>query len=70
MHRVELSCQADAVMVMLPDDVHEEVLAVIDSVADAPDTRPGPVVAFGVSSWVTCRAARGTVEVLDVGWTD
>ncbi|MFF8656791.1 hypothetical protein [Streptomyces huasconensis] len=68
MHRVELTGQADAVLEALPDDVHEEVLAVIDSVADAPNTRPGPIVAFGTSSWATCTVAVGVVEVLDVGW--
>lgn len=71
MRRVELTGRADAVMAVLPDDVHEEVLAIIDAVADTPDTDPtgrGPVPAFGRASWVTCRTTEDVVEVLDVGW--
>ncbi|MEU6996648.1 hypothetical protein ABZ953_39105 [Streptomyces sp. NPDC046465] len=69
MRRVELTGQADAVMEALPDDVHEEVLAIIDSVTDAPGAdRTDPTEAFGTASWVTCRARYDVVEVLDVGW--
>ncbi|MEV0254780.1 hypothetical protein AB0H82_11030 [Streptomyces sp. NPDC050732] len=69
MRRVELTDQADAVMEALPDDVHEEVLAVIDAVADAPDARAGQAAVFGASSWVTFSLAGEVVSVLDVGWT-
>lgn len=52
MARVELTRVADEVLSAMPDDVHEEVLALIDSVAHAPNVRPG-WTAFGASSWVT-----------------
>ncbi|MFD4631230.1 hypothetical protein ACFVYR_18520 [Streptomyces sp. NPDC058284] len=41
MCRVELTGRADAVLTMLPDDVHEKTLALIDAVVDAPDACPG-----------------------------
>ncbi|MEV5977526.1 hypothetical protein [Streptomyces sp. NPDC052114] len=69
MHRVELTRTADEVLTVMPDDVHEETLALIDSVADSADARPGPTVAFGASSWVTCTVSGSVVEVRDVGWT-
>ncbi|MFF1381459.1 hypothetical protein [Streptomyces sp. NPDC058308] len=67
MHRVKLRDRAAAVMDVLPDDGHEEVLAVIDAVAEAPEARSNRAVAFGVSSWVTCSVAGDVVEVLDNG---
>ncbi|MEU8953138.1 hypothetical protein AB0C93_02410 [Streptomyces sp. NPDC048518] len=68
MRRVELPGRADAVLMMLPDDVHEEVLAVIDAVSDAPETDQGnSTEVFGTASWVLCGTAGNVVEVLDVG---
>ncbi|MFI1677028.1 hypothetical protein [Streptomyces sp. NPDC020607] len=69
MQRVELTRVADEALTAMPDDVHEELLALIDSVADAPHPRPGRTVVFGASSWVTCSVMDGVVELLDVGWT-
>ncbi|MFE0132420.1 hypothetical protein ACFWY6_12735 [Streptomyces sp. NPDC059037] len=67
---MDLARAADEALWALPDDVHGELLALIDSVADAPDAQPtGAVVAFGASSWVTCSVSGDVVTVLDVGWT-
>ncbi|WP_275589982.1 hypothetical protein [Streptomyces sp. G44] len=38
---MEPAGQAYAATTAMPDDAHEEVLALIDSVAGAPDARPG-----------------------------
>ncbi|MCF3124032.1 hypothetical protein IPZ68_30640 [Streptomyces arenae] len=71
MHRVELTRTADEVLTGMPDDVHEEMLALIDSVADAAGERSaGPVVVFGASCWGTCTVAGDVVEVLDIGRAD
>ncbi|MER6686224.1 hypothetical protein [Streptomyces olivaceoviridis] len=56
------------VMAELSNGLHEEVLAVIDAVAEAPPLdSAAPITAFGASCWGTCSVASGVVEVLDVG---
>ncbi|MGW1596213.1 hypothetical protein [Streptomyces sp. NPDC002343] len=56
------------VMAKLSNGLHEEVLAVIDAVAEAPPLdSAAPITAFGASCWGTCSVASGVVEVLDAG---
>ncbi|MGW5868196.1 hypothetical protein ACWFRJ_39310 [Streptomyces sp. NPDC055239] len=45
MHRVDLAREADVALWSLPDDEHEEMLALIDEVADAREYDTGPMAA-------------------------
>jgi len=63
--RVLLEPAADEVLSGLPDDVHEELLGLIDAAADAPQDA---AAAFGPWWWVAYEVRAGELVVLDVGW--
>jgi hypothetical protein len=69
MHRVDLARWADEVLTDLPDDARDEVIMLIDAVADVPGPWPvGMSAAFASSCWVTFVVHGDVLEVLDVGW--
>ncbi|MWA16184.1 hypothetical protein [Streptomyces sp. BA2] len=49
MHRVDLAREADQALWAMPDDVHEEMPALIDSVADEREDGIGPMPAAGAA---------------------
>ncbi|WAL93959.1 hypothetical protein [Streptomyces sp. Je 1-369] len=71
MHRVELTRAADEALSAMPDDVHEETLALIDSVADEREHGAGPMTAAGAVLRGRClivyAAIGGLLVVLDAG---
>ncbi|MEV0114660.1 hypothetical protein AB0H77_15610 [Streptomyces sp. NPDC050844] len=71
MHRVDLARAADEALTAMPDDVHEEMLALIDSVADAREHGAGPMAATDAvlrgRCWFVYAAVGGLLVVLDAG---
>jgi hypothetical protein len=66
--RVELVQQAANALFDVPDDVHEEIIALIAAVAEDSKTRaPDLAAAFGDWCWLVYTTHGEVVEVLDVG---
>lgn len=66
--RVELIQPAANVLFDMPDETHEEIIALIDAVAEGAETRaPDLAAAFGEWCWLVYTVHGDVVEVLDVG---
>lgn len=66
--RVELVQPAASVLFGVPNDMHEEIIALIDAVAKAPQAHvSGLAAAFGEWCWLVYTAHDDVIEVLDVG---
>ncbi|MBW5420301.1 hypothetical protein GKQ77_01780 [Streptomyces sp. BG9H] len=74
MTRVDLTRVADAAMSAMPDAVHEEVLALIDSVADEREHGAGPMTAADAvlrgRCWIVYAALGGLLIVYRAGTLD
>ncbi|MGW6747609.1 hypothetical protein [Streptomyces sp. NPDC055006] len=72
MHRVDLTRPAETALAAMPDDVHEETLALIDDIAA--DRAAGHGAAAGADAvlrgrvWVVYVALGGLLVVLCAGW--
>lgn len=71
MHRVDLTRAADEALWAMPDGVHEEMLALIDEVADERERGAGPMAAANAvlrgRCWFVYAAIGGLLVVLDCG---
>lgn len=71
MHRVDLARAADEALWAMPDDVHEEMLMLIDDVADTREHGAGPMASTDAvlrgRCWAVYVAIGGLLVVLDVG---
>ncbi|MCN9241142.1 hypothetical protein AB0L85_20995 [Streptomyces sp. NPDC052051] len=67
--KVELIQRAADVLVDVPDDVHEEIIKLIDAVAEDPEAQiPADLAAaFGEWCWLVYIIHEDVIEVLDVG---
>ncbi|MBX7555223.1 hypothetical protein K1Y78_46795 [Streptomyces sp. tea 10] len=66
--RIELIQPAANVLFDMPDETHEEIIALIDAVAEGAETRaPELAAAFGEWCWLVYTVHGDVVEVLDVG---
>ncbi|MFD7204382.1 hypothetical protein [Streptomyces sp. NPDC059893] len=71
MHRVDLTRRAETALTAMPDDVHEEILALIDDVAAdraaGHGSTTGADAVFRERVWVVYVALGGLLVVLDAG---
>lgn len=69
MHRVDLTRRAETGLVAMPDDVHEETLALIDDIAADREAVPAAVTDAVLCGrcWIVYAAAGGLLIVLDAG---
>ncbi|MFE2570475.1 hypothetical protein [Streptomyces mirabilis] len=66
--RVELIQQAAKVLFDVPDEMHEEIIALIDALTkDAEAQAPDLAAAFGEWCWLLYTVHGDVIEVLDVG---
>ncbi|MET9079307.1 hypothetical protein ABZX95_46050 [Streptomyces sp. NPDC004232] len=66
--RIELIQPAANVLFDMPDETHEEIIALIDAVAEGAEARaPDLAAAFGEWCWLVYTVHGDVVEVLDVG---
>ncbi|MGW1760624.1 hypothetical protein [Streptomyces mirabilis] len=66
--RVELIQPAASVPFDVPEEVHEEIIALIDAVTDDAEMRaPDLAAAFGEWCWLVYTVHGDVIEVLDVG---
>ncbi|MDR3080088.1 MAG: hypothetical protein LBV60_04035 [Streptomyces sp.] len=66
--KVELIQRAADVLFDVPDDVHEEIIKLIDAVARDPEAQvPDLAAAFGEWCWLVYIIQGDVIEVLDVG---
>ncbi|POX40384.1 hypothetical protein [Streptomyces sp. Ru72] len=66
--KIELIQPAANVLFDVPDDMHEEIITLIDSVASAPEAHvSAPAAAFGEWCWLVYTTHGDVLEVLDVG---
>ncbi|QIJ66084.1 hypothetical protein [Streptomyces sp. JB150] len=66
--RVELIELAANVLFDVPEDMHQEIIALITAVAEDPAAQlPGMSAAFGEWCWLVYTAHPDVIEVLDAG---
>ncbi|MFI5683420.1 hypothetical protein [Streptomyces sp. NPDC051636] len=66
--KVELVQRAADALFDVPDDAHEEIVALIEAVAEDTGTQPPALAAaFGEWCWLVYTVQGDVVEVLDVG---
>lgn len=66
--KVELIQQAADALFDVPDSVHEEIVALIEAVADAPKIQVTELAAvFGEWCWLVYTIHGDVIEILDVG---
>ncbi|MGW0733199.1 hypothetical protein [Streptomyces sp. NPDC002851] len=66
--RVELIQPAANVLFDVPDETHEEIIALIDAITQDAQTRaPDKAAAFGEWCWLVFTVHDDVIEVLDVG---
>ncbi|MBV7696870.1 hypothetical protein [Streptomyces sp. TRM70350] len=66
--RVELIQRAANVLFDVPDEMHEEIITLIDAVTrDAQTRAPNLAAAFGGWCWLVYTVHGDVIEVLDVG---
>lgn len=66
--RVELIQPAANVLFDVPEEMHKEIITLIDAVTEDTDTRaPALAAAFGEWCWLVYTVHGDVIEVLDVG---
>lgn len=66
--RVELIQRAANVLFDVPDEMHEEIITLIDAITEDTVTQaPNLAAAFGEWCWVVYTVHGDVIEVLDVG---
>ncbi|MCX4404077.1 hypothetical protein OG840_20615 [Streptomyces sp. NBC_01764] len=66
--RVELIQPAASVLFDVPDEMHEEIIALIDAVTEDAEMRaPDLAAAFGEWCWLVYTVHGDVIEILDVG---
>ncbi|MEU1692514.1 hypothetical protein [Streptomyces hirsutus] len=66
--RIEMIQRAAAALFEIPDEVHEEIITLIEAVAgDSTTELPDLAAAFGEWCWLVYTRHGEVVEVLDVG---
>ncbi|MGW1507082.1 hypothetical protein ACWCQW_53420 [Streptomyces mirabilis] len=66
--RVELIPPAASVLFDVPDEMHEEIIALIDAITEDAEMRaPDLVAAFREWCWLVYTVHGDVIEVLDVG---
>ncbi|MCX5181293.1 hypothetical protein [Streptomyces sp. NBC_00268] len=66
--RVELIQRAANVLFGVPNEMHEEIIALIDAITkDAETQAPDLAAAFGEWCWLVYTVHGDVIEVLDVG---
>ncbi|WP_406723850.1 hypothetical protein WJ438_03070 [Streptomyces sp. GD-15H] len=66
--RIELVQPAASVLFEVPNDMHEEIVALIDAVAKTPQAQVSDLAAaFGEWCWLVYTTHDDVIEVLDVG---
>ncbi|MBC2906799.1 hypothetical protein [Streptomyces cupreus] len=66
--RVELIQRAANVLLDVPDEMHEEIMTLIDAITEDTETQaPDLAGAFGEWCWLVYTVHGDVIEVLDVG---